>query len=66
MLTASHEGRYVSFRYGDSVTIFDRHRQRIIACRRKGSHLSGGEYSKPLLLMLSIWYHDRRFSSCIS
>jgi hypothetical protein len=58
MLTASREGRYVSFRYGDSVTIFDRHGQRIIACRRKGSHLSGGEYSKPLLLMLSIWYHD--------
>jgi hypothetical protein len=59
MLTASPDGRYVSFRYRDSVTILDRHGQHMIGYRRNGLHLSGGEYSKPLLLMLSIWYHDR-------
>ena len=58
-LTASPDGRYVSFRYRDSVTVLDRRGGRMIGCRRNGSHLSGGEYSKPLLLMLSIWYHDR-------
>jgi hypothetical protein len=58
-LTASPDGRYVSFRYRDSVTVLDRRGGRMIGCRRDGSHLSGGEYSKPLLLMLSIWYHDR-------
>jgi hypothetical protein len=57
-LTASPEGRYVSFRYRDSVLILDRHTQHMIGCRRNGAQLSGGEYSKPLLLMLSIWYHD--------
>jgi hypothetical protein len=59
MLTASRDGRFLSFRYGDSVTIYDRDGQRIIACRKRGSHLSGGEYSKPLLLMLTIWYSDQ-------
>jgi hypothetical protein len=59
LLTASRDGRYVSFRYQDSVTMLDRHAQRMLGCRRNGAHLSGGEYSKPLLMMLSIWYHDR-------
>lgn len=59
MLTASADGSYVSFRYRDSVTVLDRRGQRMIGCRRDGSHLSSGEYSKPLLLMLSIWYRDR-------
>ena len=59
VLSASPDGRYVSFRFGDAVTILDRQGQRIIGYRRHGSHLSGGEYSKPLLLVLSIWYHDR-------
>lgn len=58
-LTASGRGRYVAFRFGDSVTVLDRRAQRMIGCRRDGSSLSGGEYSKPLLLMLSIWYYDR-------
>ncbi|HUF70197.1 MAG TPA: hypothetical protein VMM79_16235 [Longimicrobiales bacterium] len=58
-LGASPDGRYVSFRYGDSVTVLDRDGQHMIGCRRDGSHLSGGEYSKPLLLLLSIWYYDR-------
>jgi hypothetical protein len=58
-LTASAGGRYVAFRFGDSVTLLDRRAQRIIGCRRDGSSLSGGEYSKPLLLLLSIWYYDR-------
>lgn len=58
MLTASPDGRYVSFRYQDSVITLDRHTQYMIGCRRNGAQLSGGEYSKPLLLMLSIWYHD--------
>lgn len=59
VLSATADGRYVSFRYGDSVTILDRRANRMIGCRRNGSFLSGGEYSKPLLLMLGIWYHDR-------
>lgn len=58
-LAASPDGRYVSFRYQDSVTVLDRHAQRMIGCRRGGSHMSTGEYSKPLLLLLSIWYYDR-------
>jgi hypothetical protein len=58
MLTASSDRRYVSFRYQDSVLILDRRAQHMIGCRRNGAQLSGGEYSKPLLLMLSIWYHD--------
>jgi hypothetical protein len=57
-LTASPDGRFVSFRYQDSVTVLDRADQHMIGCRR-GSYLSTGEYSKPLLLLLSIWYHDR-------
>jgi len=59
LLTASPDGRFVSFRYRESVTILDRVEGRMIGCRRQGAHLSGGEYSKPLLMMLSIWYHDR-------
>lgn len=59
LLTASPDGRFVSFRYRESVTILDRVEGRMIGCRRNGAHLSGGEYSKPLLMMLSIWYHDR-------
>lgn len=59
VLSASSDGRCVTFRYGDSATILDRHRQHMIGCRRNGSNLSGGEFSKPLLLLLSIWYHDR-------
>ncbi len=58
-LTAYAGGRHVAFRFGDSVTLLDRRAQRMIGCRRDGSQLSGGEYSKPLLLMLSIWYYDR-------
>lgn len=58
-LTAYGGGRYVAFRFGDSVTLLDRRAQRMIGCRRDGSSLCGGEYSKPLLLMLSIWYYDR-------
>lgn len=58
-LSASPDGRYVTFRYRDSVTCLDRHGRLMIGCRGNGSHLAGGEYSKPLLLMLSIWYYDR-------
>lgn len=58
-LTASADGRYVSFRYLDSVLMLDRLTQRIVGCRRNGAHLTGGDYSKPLLLVLSIWYQDR-------
>jgi hypothetical protein len=58
-LVASDDGRYVTFRYGDSITMLDRQAQRMIGCRRDGSQIAGGEYSKPLLLMLSIWHHDR-------
>ena len=59
MLTASPDGRYVSFRFQDSVMVLDRQAQHLIGCRRRGAPLSGGDYSKPLLLMLSVWYHDR-------
>lgn len=59
VLTASLDGRYVGFRYREAVTILDRVEQRMIGCRRHGARLSGGDYSKPLLMMLSIWYHDR-------
>jgi len=59
VLTASPDGRYVSFRYREAVTILDRVEQHMIGCRRHGAHLSGGDYSKPLLMLLSIWYHDR-------
>jgi hypothetical protein len=58
-LTASPDGRYVSFRYQESIMILDRTTQRMIGCRRDGSRLSGGEYSKPFIVLLSIWYHDR-------
>ena len=58
-LTASPDGRYVSFRYEESVTLLDRQEQSMISCRRSGSHLSTGDCSKPYVLMLSIWYHDR-------
>lgn len=58
-LTASPDGRWVSFRYQDSVTTLDRHGQHIVGCRRSGSHLARGECSKPFVILLSIWYHDR-------
>lgn len=59
MLAASPDGRYVSFRFQDSVMVLDRQAQHMVGCRRQGAPLSGGDYSKPLLLMLSVWYHDR-------
>lgn len=59
ILTASLDGRYVGFRYDDSLTILDRHAQRMIGCRRSGSQLSRGECSKPFVVLLSVWYHDR-------
>jgi hypothetical protein len=58
-ITASPDGRYVSFRYEESVTVLDRQAQQMVSCRRSGSHLSSGDCSKPFVLMLSIWYHDR-------
>jgi hypothetical protein len=58
-LAASPDGRWVSFEYQDSVTILDRHEQRMIGCRRSGSRLSRGDCSKPFVVLLSIWYHDR-------
>lgn len=58
-ITATPDGRYVSFRYQDSVTILDRRAQHMVSCRRSGSCLSSGECSKPYVLMLSIWLHDR-------
>jgi hypothetical protein len=58
-LTASPEGRYVGFLYGESVSVLDRHGQRLVSCRRDGSQLSTGDASKPFILMLSIWCHDR-------
>ncbi len=58
-LTASADGRYVGFRYQDSVTVLDRLAGHMIGCRRNGSHLSRGECSKPFNLVLSIWYHDQ-------
>lgn len=59
LLASTADGRYVSFRYQDSITVLDRRGQRMIGCRRNGSHLSGGEYSKPFVVLLSIWYYDR-------
>lgn len=59
VLTASPDGRYVGFRYDDSLTLLDRRDQRMIGCRRSGSQLSRGECSKPFVVLLSIWYHDR-------
>jgi hypothetical protein len=49
----------VGFRYQASLTVLDRETQRIVGCRRSGSPLSTGEYSKPLVHLLSVWYHDR-------
>ncbi|MEO8084723.1 MAG: hypothetical protein ABI780_12945 [Ardenticatenales bacterium] len=59
LLRASSDGRYVSFQYQDSITLLDRRGQRMIGCRRNGSHLSRGECSKPFVVMLTIWYSDR-------
>jgi hypothetical protein len=59
MLRASSDGRYVSFQYQDSITLLDRHGQRMIGCRRSGSHLSRGECSKPFVVMLTVWYSDQ-------
>lgn len=59
ILTASPDGRYVGFRYQDSLTILDRHSQRMVGCRRSGSRLSRGECSKPFVVLLTVWYHDR-------
>jgi hypothetical protein len=58
-LGASSDGRCVSFRFEDSVCLLDRVGQHMIGCRRNGSSLSGGEFSKPLQLLLSVWLHDR-------
>jgi hypothetical protein len=58
-LRASADGRYVSFQYQDSITLLDRRRQRMIGCRRNGSHLSRGECSKPFVVMLTVWYSDQ-------
>jgi hypothetical protein len=59
MLRASSDGGYVSFQYQDSITLLDRRGQRMIGCRRNGSHLSRGECSKPFVVMLTIWYSDQ-------
>lgn len=59
-LSASADGRYVSFTYQDSVTLLDRQGQRMIGGRRSGSHLSRGECSKPFVVMLTVWYSDLR------
>ena len=59
ILAASASGRYVSFRYQDSVAVLDRSAGRLVGCRGAGSRLSTGEYSKPLVHLLSVWFHDR-------
>jgi hypothetical protein len=58
-LTASPDGRYLSFSYQGSVTVLDRQEQRLTGCRRRDSHLFPSESSKPLVLLLSVWLHDR-------
>jgi hypothetical protein len=59
LLGASSDGRFVSFTYQESVTVLDRSGNRMVGCRSGASALSTGEYSKPLLVLLSIWYFDR-------
>lgn len=58
-LAASPDGRAVAFRYEDSFTVLDREAGRLVGCRRSGSQLSRGERSKPLVVLLSVWLHDR-------
>ena len=58
-LIASPDGRFVGFLYSESVSVLDRRAQRLVSCRRDGSQLFTGDASKPFILMLSIWCHDR-------
>jgi hypothetical protein len=39
--------------------VLDRQEQRMMGCRRRDSHLFPSESSKPLILLLSVWLHDR-------
>lgn len=58
-LAASPDGHAVAFRYEGSITLLDREAGRLVGCRRSGSQLSGGERSKPFVVLLSVWLHDR-------
>lgn len=59
ILTASAGGRFVGYQLRQSTTWLDRKAQRVVGWTAASKDLSLYERGKPLLLLLSLWYHDR-------
>ncbi|CBE70054.1 protein of unknown function [Candidatus Methylomirabilis oxygeniifera] len=59
ILTASADGRFVGHGLRQSRTWLDRKAQHVVGWTVSSKALSLYERGKPLLLLLSLWYHDR-------
>ncbi len=59
LFSASPDGRHVAFEYAGSLTLLDRARGAIVGARAVGGPLAKNDRSKPLIIQLSIWCHDR-------
>ena len=53
------DGRFVRHRFREPVVWLDRAAQHMIGWAASSQHLSLYERGKPLLPLLSVWYHDR-------
>lgn len=59
LLEAYARGRLLYYRQRAGATWFDRRSQHMVGWRASGEELGLSERSKPLPLLLSIWYYDR-------
>jgi hypothetical protein len=59
IFTASVDNRFIGYEHRQSRTWLDRKTQRMIGWTASGKDLSLYERGKPLLLLVSLWYHDR-------
>ncbi len=57
--TTFARGRVFRYQHGAGVTWLDRHSRHMVGWRAAATSLPIHERSKPLPLLLSIWYHDR-------
>jgi hypothetical protein len=58
LFTGTRDGRYMGYVVRGSIAWLDRKKGRIIGWRISGQEIPIYEHSKPLSLLLSVWYND--------
>jgi hypothetical protein len=59
VFTGTQEGRYMGYLRQHSVAWLDRQGQHLVGWHRSGREMPIHERSKPLSLLLAVWYNDR-------